>query len=222
LSIKAVLIDHDGTIVDSEFSHFQMWMTVLKPYDVRLTEADYKKYYAGMPTPANAVDMIQRFSLNASVEKLIHEKTVVTQAFLSNSAFPPLNGALEFIEAMHTQGLKLAIVTGANQMGLNRTVQAYGLDNYVSALVSSDDVIHSKPAPDCYLLAMEKLGVLADECLAIEDTEHGIRAATGAGIRCLAIPTEMSRHHNFSAATRVFDDISETGNWIMERMHAPV
>ncbi len=62
----------------------------------------------------------------------------------------------------------------------------------------------------------------SDECFAIEDTEHGIRAATSAGINCLAVPTEMSQHHDFSAAKRVFDDISETGNWILERVHAPV
>ena len=222
MSIKAILIDHDGTIVDSEFSHYQMWVNVLEDYDIILTETDYKKYYAGMPTPANAEDMIQRFNLGATVERLIKEKTTVTQAFLANSAFPPIADALESIETLHAQGLKLAIVTGANQMGLNRTVQAYGLEKYVSAFVSSDDVIHSKPSPDCYLLAMEKLGVQSDECFAIEDTEHGIRAATSAGINCLAVPTEMSQHHDFSAATRVFDNISETTDWILDRVYAPV
>jgi len=222
LSIKAVLIDHDGTIVDSEFSHFQMWVSVLEAYDIILTETDYKKYYAGMPTQANAIDMIQRFSLDATAERLVKEKTIATQAFLFNSAFPAIAGALESIEALHAQGLKLAIVTGANQMGLNRTVQAYELDKYVSAFVSSDDVIHSKPSPDCYLLAMEKLGVKPEECFAIEDTEHGIRASTSAGINCLAVPTEMSQHHDFSAAKRVFDNINESTDWILDHVYAAV
>ena len=216
MSIKAVLIDHDGTIVDSEFSHFQMWATVLDAYGIILTEADYKNFYAGMPTPANALDMVKRFKLETTVAGLIEAKTLATQAFLSNSAFPAITGALESIETLHAHGLKLAIVTGANQMGLNRTVEAYELEKYVSALVSSDDVVNSKPAPDCYLLAMEKLGVTASECYAIEDTEHGIRAATGAGIRCLAIPTEMSQHHDFSLATEIFNTTSDTVSWILK------
>ncbi|MCP4186569.1 MAG: hypothetical protein GY763_03095 [Gammaproteobacteria bacterium] len=58
MNIKAVLIDHDGTIVDSEFSHYRLWANVLDSFDISLTETDYKKYYAGIPTLSNAVDMI--------------------------------------------------------------------------------------------------------------------------------------------------------------------
>ena len=59
--LKAMLFDNDGTLVDSEGSHFQMWAKVLKPYGVFLSEKQYKRYYAGIPSEGNALDMIQRF-----------------------------------------------------------------------------------------------------------------------------------------------------------------
>ncbi|MCP4186568.1 MAG: HAD family hydrolase [Gammaproteobacteria bacterium] len=154
--------------------------------------------------------------MKASKEELIDKKLKANQAFLARNPFPLIPGALESIEKLHNHGLKLAIVTGANQHSLNRTVDAYGLEKFASTFISSDDVTHSKPAPDCYLLAMEKLGVKAHESIALEDTEHGMKAAVAAGISCLAIPTEMSEHHDFSAAHGVFEDIIEASDWIVE------
>ncbi len=217
MAIKAVLLDHDGTIVDSEFSHYQMWARVLYPFDVALTESDYNKNYAGMPAMSNAVNMIRHFNMKASEAELVESKLKETRAFLANKAFSPIPDAFETIEKFYNHGLRLAIVTGSNQHCLSRTAEAYGLERFVSAFVSCDDVVNSKPAPDCYLLAMEKLGVQAHESVAIEDTEHGIKAAVAAGIRCLAIPTEMSAHHDFSAAEKVFGDILEASDWISSR-----
>ncbi|MCP3688139.1 MAG: HAD family phosphatase [Gammaproteobacteria bacterium] len=214
--IKAVLLDHDGTIVDSEFSHYQMWAKVLLPCGASLTETDYRKYYAGMPAMSNAANMIRHFNMQVSESELVESKLRETRAFLTNGPFPTIPGALETMEKFHNHGLKLAIVTGSNQHCLSRTAEAYGLERFVSAFISCEDVVNSKPAPDCYLLAMKKLGVTAQQSVAIEDTEHGIKAAVAAGIRCLAIPTEMSEHHDFSAAEKVFGNILEASEWIID------
>lgn len=218
MTIKAVLFDHDSTLVESEAIHCEMWIKILNLFDVVLTQELYKKYYAGMPTPSNAADMVERFNLTSSASELIKHKTRDTQDFLSQSAFPLMPGALESIQRLHGRGLKLAIVTGANRVGVNRTASAYNLNHYMSSLVSSDDVTHSKPAPDCYLLAMKQLNVQAGECIAIEDTEHGVKSATAAGISCLAVPTEMSEHHDFTAATGLYGDITEATNWVLDQL----
>lgn len=76
-------------------------------------------------------------------------------------------------------------------------------------VVSGDDVRSSKPAPDCYLLALQKLGLNAADCIAIEDTRHGLDAARNAGLRCLALPTAMSMHHDFRHAAAVLDGMPQ-------------
>jgi beta-phosphoglucomutase-like phosphatase (HAD superfamily) len=80
--------------------------------------------------------------------------------------------------------------------------------------VTADDVPHSKPAPDVYLLAMAQLGIKADEAIAIEDTAAGAQAAVAAGLRCIAIPHELSQHQDFSHATMVMSSMNEAVQWI--------
>jgi len=75
-------------------------------------------------------------------------------------------------------------------------------------------VLKSKPEPDCYLLALERLSLKPEDCVAIEDTEHGLRAAAMAGIKCLVIPTEMSRHHDFSLASAVLPNMNAACDYI--------
>ena len=66
------------------------------------------------------------------------------------------------------------------------------------------------------LMALERLGITADECLAIEDTQHGLEAAYSAGIKCLALPTEMSKHHDFELATAVLGGMSEAVEYVRQ------
>jgi beta-phosphoglucomutase-like phosphatase (HAD superfamily) len=113
-------------------------------------------------------------------------------------------------------GLKLGIVTGGSENGVSATIRAYNLEKYISVVVSGDDVTHSKPAPDCYLLALQQLGCAPHECIAIEDTEHGLIAAAAAGIQCLAVPTEMSQHHDFQRATAVLPDMAAAVEYILD------
>jgi len=183
-------------------------------YGVTLSEKQYKDYYAGVPTAANAVDMVSRFSINEVSATLADAKNAATRTFLSRTAFPLMPWVKEVLPLFHGGGLQLAIVTGAGSNGVQATLRAHSLHEFFETVVSGDDVRQSKPAPDCYLLAIERLGLPASDCIAIEDTEHGVNAATSAGVACLAIPTDMSKHHSFSRATAVFGELRAAASWI--------
>lgn len=191
-----------------------MWAEVLNPYGIPLSEEQYKHHYAGVPTTANAVDIVKRFNLQVSSSVLADAKNAATHIFLSQRAFPLMPGARESIEFFRSLGFHLAIVTGAGRYGVNATLRAYALHDCFATVVSGDDVRNSKPAPDCYLLAMQRLGVSPIECVAIEDTEHGVAAASSAGIACLAVPNSMSERHNFNCATGTFRNLCEVTQWI--------
>ena len=217
MTIKAILFDHDGTLVDSEPSHFKMWERVLKSYGVDLTMDDYKQNYAGVPTSTNAIEMVKNYpSVNVDSSILEDEKNIATRRFLSGDAFPLMDGAKETIQYFKDAGLKIAVVTGAGREGIEATIKSNGLHDFLSVVVSGDDVENSKPSPDVYIKAMERLGVDSSECIAIEDTENGSRAAVGANVPCVAVPTEMSKQHDFSKALGVFDNIGQAKKWISE------
>lgn len=192
MPLRAILFDHDGTLVDSEPVHFTMWASVLARYGVSLSEQQYKTHCAGVPTRANAVDLVGRFGLDEDPAVLAEAKNALTKDHLLRRSFPLMNGVLEAIAEFRAAGLQLAVVTGASADGVHATLRANDLQRHFTTVVCGDDVSASKPAPDCYLLALERLGLSAEECLAVEDTRHGLEAACGAGIRCLALPTAMS------------------------------
>ncbi|MAM87250.1 MAG: hypothetical protein CME36_08080 [unclassified Hahellaceae] len=214
MQLRAILFDHDGTLVNSEPIHFGIWSIILQRYGFTLTEQQYKARYAGIPTPANAIDLVQRFGINRSPEELAELKNAATREYLEQHAFPLMPGVKDAISSFYSAGLKLAVVTGASANGVQKTLRANNFDRYFSAVVSGDDVLASKPAPDCYLLALQRLGVTAAECLAIEDTQHGLEAATKAGVNCVALPTEMSKHHDFDLAVAVFSGMPEAIGYV--------
>lgn len=218
MALKAILFDHDGTLVDSEGVHYQMWLEVLRPYGVSLSSEQYMQIYSGMPTRDNARDLVERFQLNAVVDELVAKKLEIAHAYLEDNAFPLMAGAQDILDYFQQQpNIQQAIVTGAGAEIVNATIRSHQLAAYFATIVSCDDVAQSKPAPDCYLLALERLGLQAEECIAVEDTEHGVAAAVGAGLSCLAIPNAQSQAHNFSKATAILPNLMAAQAWIQKR-----
>lgn len=210
-----VLFDHDGTLVESEGQHFALWNQVLAPYGFALTLAQYKDFYAGVPTDANAADLVERFGVRESPEVLARLKNESAQAYLQTHAFPLMPGVRASIAQLQAERLRLGVVTGARAYAIDATLRSHELAAAFETVVSADDVVHSKPAPDCYLLALQRMGVAAQQAVAFEDTEHGVAAAIAAGLACVAIPTEMSAGHDFSAATVILPSMQDAVRWVL-------
>jgi HAD superfamily hydrolase (TIGR01509 family) len=212
---KAVLFDHDGTLVASEELHFAHWQQVLARYGAALTESLYQQHYAGMPSVDNAHDAVERFGLAAEPASLSEQKNEVTRAYLASSAFPLMPGVAASIARCQAGGLRLGVVTGARGFMVEATLRSHAMAPSFETVVSADDVVHNKPAPDGYLLALRRMGLQAHEAVALEDTEHGVAAATAAGLACVAIPTPMSASHDFGAATVVRPTMADAVQWLL-------
>jgi HAD superfamily hydrolase (TIGR01509 family) len=215
IRFHAVLFDHDGTLVESEGQHFALWNQVLAPYGFALTLAQYKDFYAGVPTDANAVDLVERFGVREAPEVLARLKNESARAYLQTAAFPLMPGVRASIAQLQAARLRLGVVTGARGYAIDATLRSHDLAPAFETVVSADDVVHSKPAPDCYLLALQRMGVPPGHAVAFEDTEHGVAAAIAAGMACVAIPTEMSASHDFSAATVTVPTMQDAVRWVL-------
>lgn len=214
MTIKAILFDHDGTLVNSEFTHFYIWQQVLRSYGVNFTEEQYKADHSGIPTPKNAEIFIDRFNLSDSAVSLIAQKEAGTREYLLRNQYPLMPLVIDVIKLIENYHLKMAVVTGAGGESARCTLKSYDLEKYFVCVVSGDDVLHSKPAGDVYLHAVEKLKLLPSQCIALEDTATGVKSAHAAGIICCAIPNVFSNHHDFTLANFIASDISEAFRWI--------
>jgi len=220
--LQAVLFDHDGTLVDSEPVHLLLWQQVLAPLGVTLDTDTYRRHHAGMPTPANAQVLVERYDLSLTAAELSEAKHQATVQWLAERPFPLMPHTRDVLQRLRHAGLRLAIVTGAEAAGAQRTLQGHGLQDMFDTVVSSDDVRHSKPAPEGYQLALKRLGLPPEACVAVEDTETGLRAATEAGLRALAVPHALSAHQDLSRAYRRFDDLAQVADWLLPQTQSPL
>lgn len=214
--LKAILFDHDGTTVDSERPHYEMWKDVMAKYDISLTYDDYNKNYAGVPTPRLSGVLVEKYSLNVAPQELYDAKMTATNEYLAERAYPLMPGAFEAMQYFHDQGLAIAIVTGSAKEGVNSTITKHGLEKYVSAVVSRDDVKETKPAPDSYQLAAERLGCKPEDCLAIEDTFSGSLSASSAGVKCVGVSSSATVRSKFTETVHVCASLDEAKQWITE------
>ncbi|MCU7553032.1 HAD family phosphatase [Alteromonas sp. ASW11-19] len=214
-STQVVLFDHDGTLIDSEQTHLQLWQEVMQAHDVTLTEAFYTQTMAGIPVNQNAVDLVHYFQLDVPAETLANAKHAKTRAFLSEQAFPLMPYAIEAVTACIEAGYTVGIVTGGSGLSVTRTLETYDLGKWITTVVAVEDVDNSKPAPDCYLRAASHLNVSPDACVAVEDTQHGMQSALNAGMRCAVIPTPHAATHDFSQATSRYQNLQE---WVANEL----
>ncbi|PRZ42536.1 HAD superfamily hydrolase (TIGR01509 family) [Antricoccus suffuscus] len=187
LNLRAVLWDMDGTLINTE----PLWDVALREltasYGLTWTPDDAHNA-VGQPLPATAETLRGRgvtLENRAVIEAL--SARVEEQLDRGSGVLPWMPGALDLLASITDAGLQVALVT--NAFGdLARKVVAAVPGTPFRTVVAGDDVAVGKPEPDSYLLAAHRLGVQPAECVALEDSETGARAAEAAGIRTLVTP----------------------------------
>lgn len=219
MTIKAILFDHDGTLVDSESSHLAIWQTVLSPFGVSVSDKEYADLFLGVPTEKTADELCKRYPIPITSEQLVQLKLDQTRAFLKTSSFPQIPGA-EALLAECASRLPIALVSGSQRFCIDATLDSHQWHSFFSHVVTGDDVLLNKPHPDSYLKALELLGVKGHEAIAIEDTESGANAAASAGIATVAIRNQHSATHDFSRAAIEVENLADAKAWILAQLDA--
>lgn len=213
-AVDAVLLDFDGTLMDTDHAHWSCWDEALRAWGGSLDRHTYNTECAGRQTLTIAAHCIAKQRLSAAPQDVASRKEVTFRAWLTRGEMAWMPGAQQAFSGLQARGLKLAVVTSSPRDIITAGLRQRGLLDALDAVVTGDDVPRNKPAPDCYLLCLEQLGVPASRCVAFEDTEHGVRAAAAAGIRCLAVRPPSAGPQDFSQATGVFVDLPAAAAWL--------
>jgi len=188
-SFQAYLFDCDGTIADSMPLHYVAWKKALGEWNC---EFDEKLFYAwgGMPIAEIIATLNRRDGLNMPVEIVAQRKEALYFDLLPKLKAVP--EVLEHIEVEHGR-IPFAVVSGSTRESVTSSLTTLKLLNRFEALVCAGDYARSKPDPEPFLLAAERLGVAPQNCLVFEDTEMGIQAATAAGMASVRVPPPWER-----------------------------
>jgi len=186
---KAYLFDCDGTIVNSMPLHYVAWRRIFLEHGCEFSE---RMHYSlgGMPTEEIVALLNNQQGLNMSPAEVARQKEEYYYEILHQ--LEPVPEVLEQIHLNHGK-IPFAVVSGGTRESVTKSLTALNILDKFDTLVCAGDYQKSKPDPEPFLLAAERLGVAPEDCLVFEDTEIGIQSATAAGMASVKIPQPWER-----------------------------
>lgn len=198
----AVIFDCDGTLVDSERLAQRSWTRLLLGYGYELTDDDVAAMF-GSPYPVIHTYLAARVDVPA--------REVLWDGF-AELMFTSVAAELEvYLDAATTAraladaGVPMAVASSSPRDRLDHTLAVSGLRDLFAVVVAGDEIEHGKPAPDIFLSAAERLDVEPTECVIVEDSPTGVRAALASGARVIAVARHAAHHRRLQDAHVVLD-----------------
>jgi len=207
--LKAVLFDMDGVIVDTEPLHRKAYHLMFNDVNIEVDSTLYESF-TGQSTINICKRLVAHFNLNDSPEYLMGLKRKhYKHLFENDDALALIDGVLDLIKDYYANGIKLVVASSASMNGINQIFERFNLNTYFTGKFSGADLKKSKPHPEIFLKAAAHTGFNKSECMVIEDSTNGIRAAKAAGIFCVAYKSKHSSGQDYTFANVVISDYKD-------------
>ncbi|MFN3646995.1 MAG: HAD family hydrolase [Gemmobacter sp.] len=214
MAVQALIFDVDGTLAETEELHRRAFNEAFAAAGLgwNWSRGDYRRLLTttgGKERIARHVAEIGADPARFDIPALHRTKTDRYTALVQAGAIALRPGIAALIDRAQARGLRLAIATTTSRPNVDALIAAtlgQPAARVFEVLACGDDVPRKKPAPDVYLLALERLGLPASAALAFEDSRNGLRAALAAGLRCIVSPSCYTDGEDFSGAASVVDE----------------
>ncbi len=188
--LYAVLWDLDGTLIDTGPIHWQAWRETLAGEGYHLAWEVFLSSF-GMRNDTILPMWLGPQITPQEIERIASAKEIRFRELLGVLPLPLLPGVAQWLPRLHAQGWRQAIATMAPRLNLEKIVQITGIDRFMDAYATAEDVSRGKPAPDIFLIAADRLGVPPAACIVVEDAPAGIAAARRAGMRAVGVGVSL-------------------------------
>ena len=208
MAIKALIFDFDGLILDTETTLLRSWEEIFTEFGVSIPRNEWAcMLWASMDPPA-AYDIIEKHIGEPIDRDSIRARRARRELELLESE-KTLPGVDDLIRAAKAQSLQLGVASNSCMEWVVGHLTNLGLRTYFDSVRCKDDVSRIKPAPDLYLAVLRDLDLQPDQAIAFEDSVEGVEAARQAGIFCVAVPNEVTRHLPVSKADLVVKSLMD-------------
>lgn len=197
----------DGVLINSEPLYLEAWKNIFDKLGISIDEEEFIQF-AGIPTREAGIYYEKKYNIK---EKGFFEKEQKKEYIkLAKCKLKIMDGATEFINKLKDRDIPIIIASSTNHDVINICLEITGLNKYFNKICSGQDVKKSKPEPDIFLLASEKLGINPDECLVIEDSLAGVKAGKKAGMKVWGYTSTFNKDKLIEAgADMTFDNFKK-------------
>lgn len=208
--LKAVIFDMDGVIIDSEPMHLKFEKELFESLAVELEPEEHNQF-VGTTSHYMWKVLKNKFNLPQAVEELVKNDREGYFKFLVSGKHDMkiIKGIKELIQDLHKNGVLLAVASSSPIDVIEVVIDMYDIRKYFKELATGDYVDKSKPNPDIFLYAAEKLGVDPKDCIVIEDSANGVLAAKKARMKCIGYRNPNSGNQDISPADMIINSYDE-------------
>lgn len=203
--VEAILWDNDGVLVDTEGLFYEATRMAFVRAGIDFTLEKYLDH--SMRQGRSTLELVSAQGWSPQqVDALREERNLIYTNLLRTecSIFPNVLPVLQTFSGK----IRMAVVTSSWREHLEITHERNGLLGFFEFILAANDYRYFKPHPEPYLVALERLGLPADRCVVVEDSERGLASALAAGLRCIVVPNRITQGCAFAGATAVAPDFS--------------
>lgn len=206
--LKGVIFDMDGVLVNSEPLHYKAYYMVMEELGYEYPYQEYKRFI-GSTNEKIIEDIKRKYNIALTYEEFLRKVNKNKKFLLSVNGYERIEGIPALLGSLSEAGLTLGVASSSPEKTIFSITASFDIQKYFKKLISGEHVKDPKPAPDVFLKAMKELGLKPEECIIIEDSTNGIKAAKAAGVTCIGYANPDSGNQDLSEAFYVVEGFEE-------------
>jgi beta-phosphoglucomutase len=207
--IKCIIFDMDGVLIDAKEWHYEALNRALSIFGYEISKHDHLITYDGLPTIKKLEILSSYTNLPRQLHRFINELKQIFTMDITMTKCGPTFCHEYAISKLRNQGYRMAVCSNSVRDTISSMLSKAALIDYFDFYLSNQDVKKAKPDPEIYLTAIERFGVLPEECLVLEDNANGIQAAVAAGAHVMQIHQVSDvNYNNISAFIQKLESMS--------------
>lgn len=206
--LEAVIFDMDGVIIDSEPIHYKVNQKLYDELEIEVSKEEYNNF-VGISNSDHWKHLKEKYNLTESIEELIANQNNQNLEHLEGSDEEPILGIVQILEELKIENIIIALASSSSLRYIKAVTEKFAIDDYFSLMVSGESVDRGKPYPDIFLETADKLEVDTANCVVIEDSKNGVKAAKSAGMKCIGFVNPNSGNQDLSFADTLVDSMKK-------------